>query len=426
MSTYGIVGGGIAGLTLAWKLAEEGRDVTVFEAAPAIGGLAAGWDIGDTAWDRFYHVTLESDTNTRALLDWLDIDISSVPAQTGVFGNGRLYPMTTNLDFLRLPLLGAFDKIRFGLTILRAAFARDSGHLEQIPVEHWLRRWSGDRTFETFWLPLLRSKLGNAYRDTSAAFIWATIRRLYTARSGSGNQERFGYIPGGYRRVMSELAHRLAAAGIEIHVATPVEQVTRAGNHIEVKLADGEVHRFDKVVVTSAAPVAARLCPDLPDAERRELASLPYLGVICVSLLFDRPLSPYYVTNLIDPAPFTGVIEMTNLIDPAELGGRHLVYLPKYVDPDDALFAANDDQIVAEFSEGLRRIHPDLADPVASGVARARHVMAIPTIAYSDRAPAFATSTPGLFLVNSAQIVDGTLNVNETVGLALRAMESIR
>jgi hypothetical protein len=33
------------------------------------------------------------------------------------------------------------------------------------------------------------------------------------------------------------------------------------------------------------------------------------------------------------------------------------------------------------------------------------------------------TSVPGLFLVNSAHITNGTLNVNETLGLAERALE---
>ena len=58
--------------------------------------------------------------------------------------------------------------------------------LENIPVEQWLRKWSGKRTFETIWLPLLRSKLGESYRETSAAFISHTGLRpsdaTYVAR----------------------------------------------------------------------------------------------------------------------------------------------------------------------------------------------------------------------------------------------------
>jgi hypothetical protein len=45
--------------------------------------------------------------------------------------------------------------------------------------------------------------------------------------------------------------------------------------------------------------------------------------------------------------------------------------------------------------------------------------MALSTVNYSSHVlPPVETSLPNVFLVNSAQIVNGTLNVNETVGLA--------
>ena len=53
-------------------------------------------------------------------------------------------------------------------------------------------------------------------------------------------------------------------------------------------------------------------------------------------------------------------------------------------------------------------------------VARVKHVFPIPTLGYSDRVPPVHTSLPGVFLVNSSQIVNGTLNVNETLQLAER------
>ncbi|NNL48392.1 MAG: NAD(P)/FAD-dependent oxidoreductase [Acidimicrobiia bacterium] len=427
VTRYAVVGGGMLGLTLALHLADEGHEVEILEASDRIGGLAAGWTLGDTSWDRFYHVTLESDTNTRAILDRLGIVPISASAETGVFAEGKLYPITTNIDFLRFPMLSLADKFRFGLTILRGAYARDGEAFEQIPVETWLTRWSGKRTFERFWLPLLRSKLGDAYRDTSAAFIWATIQRLYAARSERGNQERFGYIPGGYVRVLAALSDHLTSGGVAIRTGIRVDSVGTSGDAIEIKLDSGQTETYDRAIVTAAGPLASRICVDLPDQERQALADLPYLGVVCASVLLRRQLSPYYVTNLVDPAPFTGVIEMSNLVDPAELNGNHLVYLPKYVRPDDPLFDQDDETIRREFIDGLTAIHPDLtgADIVAFQIARARYVMAIPTISYSKRIPPFSTSNPNLFLVNSAQIVNGTLNVNETVGLANRAAADI-
>ena len=54
-------------------------------------------------------------------------------------------------------------------------------------------------------------------------------------------------------------------------------------------------------------------------------------------------------------------------------------------------------------------------DVAAFAYRELREVFAIPTLGYSQRVPPMATSVPGVHLVTSAQIVNGTLNVNETV-----------
>jgi hypothetical protein len=72
-------------------------------------------------------------------------------------------------------------------------------------------------------------------------------------------------------------------------------------------------------------------------------------------------------------------------------------------------------------------MHPSLAadDVLAFRVSRVRHVFALPTIGYSERLPPTATSVPGLYVVNSAHIVNGTLNVNETIQLAERMLPGL-
>ena len=67
-----------------------------------------------------------------------------------------------------------------------------AGALERVLVGDWLRKWSGERTFNKIWLPLLKAKLGECYRRTSAAFIWATIARMYAARRSGLKKERSG------------------------------------------------------------------------------------------------------------------------------------------------------------------------------------------------------------------------------------------
>jgi protoporphyrinogen oxidase len=182
------------------------------------------------------------------------------------------------------------------------------------------------------------------------------------------------------------------------------------------------------VIVTAAAPLAAKLCPDLSEPERQRLNALTYQGIVCASVVLKKPLAQYYVTNITDSGiPFTAVIEMTALVDPAEFAGHHLVYLPKYVPPTDPLFECSDDEIRESFLAGLAKMYPafDPADVVAFRVSRVRHVLAVSTLNYSDAMPEQSTSVPGLHLVNSAQIAHGTLNIHETLELADRAFAKL-
>jgi protoporphyrinogen oxidase len=427
----GIVGGGMLGLGLASQLAKSGHTVTVMEGAPMVGGLAAADDIGGVTWDRFYHVTLLSDSYLRALLD--DIGLGDrlrwKTTRTGFYTGGRLVSMSSSLDFLRFPPLGLIGKARLGWTIFYASRITDPAPLEQITVVDWLTRLSGRDTVERIWLPLLRSKLGENYRQASAAFIWAIIARLYAARRSGLKREMFGYVEGGYDAVLTRLRSTLESRGIEIATGRPATEVRGDAAGSEVRFADGAVRKFDAVILTVPCGRVAALCPQLTGAERDRLQRVVYQGVICPSLLLARPLADYYVTNITDTGiPFTGVIEMTALVDPAAFGGRSLVYLPRYLAQDDPTWKRTDDDLVAETVATLARMYPHFrqSDVLASRVARVREVHALSTIDYTrSLLPPLETSIDRVFVVNSAQIAQGTLNVNETLALASRQAEAL-
>jgi protoporphyrinogen oxidase len=293
--------------------------VTLCEAAPQLGGLASAWTLGDVVWDRHYHVTLLSDTRLRALLDEIArAQMRWVETKTGFYSGGKLYSMSNAREFLTFPPLNLWERMRLGGTIFLASKIRNWRRLETIPVADWLRRWSGRGAFEKIWLPLLRAKLGDAYRQTSAAFIWAHIARMYKARRSGQKKEMFGYVPGGYARILDRLAEVLKQEGVEIRCAAAVERVTSTPHGpVSVKFADATKEQFDQVVFTTPASIIGRACPQLTPDERKRFGGVRYLGITCSSLLLKKPLSPYYVTNITDDwVPLTAVIEMTTIVDP--------------------------------------------------------------------------------------------------------------
>ena len=424
---WAIVGGGILGMTLAHRLAQAGKQVTLLESSPQMGGLASAWTLGDLVWDRHYHVTLLSDSCLRSLLKELRLesDMQWVETKTGCYTDGKLYSVSNAIEFLQFPPLGLIDKIRLGFTILYASRITDWRRLEQISVVDWLKRWSGNHTFQKFWLPLLRAKLGENYKKASAAFIWAIIARLYAARRTGLKKEMFGYLPGGYARLLERFAQTLTEEGVSLWLNAPVQQVRSTGDgRVALETANGQWQTFDQIVLTVAAPIAAQLCPELAQSERDRLQALQYQGIICASLLLKQPLSPYYVTNITDSGvPFTGVIEMTTLVDRQQFDGKTLVYLPKYVTPDDPAFQLTDKELEEQFVSALERLYPhfDRSDVLNFKVSRVKHVLAISTLNYSKHLPPMHLSVPGLHVINSAHILNGTLNVNETVLLAEQA-----
>lgn len=419
------------GMTLAWRLARRGQRVSLLEAAREFGGLASAWRLGDVTWDRFYHVVLKSDTDLRDLLTEIDLEsqMKWVETRTGFYSDGKLHSLSSSIEFLRFPPLNLWQKFRLGGTIFYGSKVTNWRKLEQIPVERWLRKLSGNKTFEKIWLPLLRAKLGETYRDTSAAFIWSYIARMYKARRTGMKREMFGYVPGGYASVLERFCNRLEDEDVELCPDHAVQEIRfdPARRQLRVQFAGDRERWFDRLILTMPSSLISRVCPDLTEDEHTRFQNVRYMGVVCASLLLRKPLAGYYVTNITDSdIPLTGVIEMTAIVNPSELGGHSLVYLPKYVaSTDDAAFAESDSSIRERLLSTLEKMYPTFRreDVVEFKVARARSVMALPTIGYSDHLPPVRTSIPGLFAINSAQIVKGNLNVNETIQIGDECLE---
>lgn len=472
-----IVGSGFLGMTLAMRYADAGADVTLYESAPEIGGLASVWEIGDIVWDKHYHVILASDRHTRKLIEEIGLgdEFKWVETKTGFYTDGELLSMSNTKEFLTFPAIGLIDRLRLGATIFYASKVKDWRRLEKLSVEKWLTRWSGRNTFEKIWKPLLKAKLGDAYKETAASFIWASIQRMYSARNSGMKREMFGYVRGGYAKVLSRFSDVLVEKGVEIRLNSAVESIEKlasgklkvttaaARRHKDVKPnivrqhtkyatfqaavavapgfsgafmsepqpelgsvvqfpGDKAVAQFDRVILTCPSDKAEKMLPELDAKERRSLNGIRYQGIVCASVMLRNSLSDYYVTNITDDTPFTGIIEMSAIVDKEEFNGNALVYLPRYVAPDDKLFEMTDEEIETYFLDALEEMYPHFkrSDVVTFKISRVRQVFPIPVVNYSTELSDMQSSVPGVHIVNSSHIVNGTLNINETVQLAER------
>jgi protoporphyrinogen oxidase len=233
----------------------------------------------------------------------------------------------------------------------------------------------------------------------------------------------FGYVPGGYARVLERFGELLRREGVEIELGSRVTKVARRADGFVVETG---TRALPRVRPRRRDGCGAARCAHMRRLERRRARrlgrrSLPRRGVRLV--LLKRPARGLLRHE--SPGqrhPFTGVIEMSALVDRRHFGGNSLVYIPRYLEPGDPFFERSDEEVRKIFFEGLKRVYPALRedDVVAFRLSRARQVMAISTLEYSRRCPPIDASVPGLHFVSSAHITNGTLNVNETIQLAER------
>jgi len=149
------------------------------------------------------------------------------------------------------------------------------------------------------------------------------------------------------------------------------------------------------------------LTPGLNDEYRNYLNETRYMGIICPLLVLDRALTGYWTLNITDESiPFTGVIETTSYIDPKYVGGHHLVYLPKYTQPDSPWFKMSDDEVREVWLQNLEKMFPQFRREWIKHmlVHRERLVEPIHPLNGLHLIPAIETPVKNLYLVNAAQI----------------------
>jgi protoporphyrinogen oxidase len=439
-----VVGGGMLGLTLAHRLGRAGHRVQVLEAEPQLGGLATWQDYGPFVWDRFYHCILPQDTSLLALLEELGLtsELRWTRTGTGYYADGQFHSMSNNRDFLRFPVLSLLDKARLAAAVVWATRFSDPDALYAVSAEAWLTRLCGERAYTRFWQPLLKAKFGPFHDKVAAVFIYATLVRLFGARSATAGKESLGYVRGGYRRIFSRLREVLEGGGASIRTGASVLSVEPEGSGCRIRSRNqaGEVieETFDRVFFTAPTRLARKVVapaflPRVDEVERAHPTATTYLGVACLVLVLDRPLTPYYVLNIGEPSiELTGLIEMTNLIDPAsQTGGRSLVYLPRYMDSESAGFQESDASLRdAMIERGLKRLFPDfdLGRALYAGVHRARYVQPLPLVRAGalEAAPSAVSAAGPFIILNTAMLRCATLNNNEVVALVDRILPSFQ
>jgi protoporphyrinogen oxidase len=424
--SVGIVGGGILGMTAAYRLAKAGVRVELFERAPDLGGLVGSFDFNGRPVDRFYHVVLPTDDRVLGLAEELGLRdrFRFRPTAVGFYDDDRLFSMTTPKEFLRFPILAPHDRVRLASFVARCQLTRTHERLDDVPLEAWLRRLCGRRTFERMWKPLLDSKFDGRYSDLPATYIWARTRRMSKTRDAGGH-ELMGWLEGGYQTLIDALEARIRQLGGEVSAGTAVDAIVGTAAGVSGLVVEGRFRAFDQVLCTLVPPMARRLLSD--DLVAQAPADhCRYLGVVCLLLRVERSVSPYYHLNITDRrVPLTTVVETTHVVDSDHVGGT-LLYATKYVDALHEDLDRPVEEIEADYLRYVKQIFPSLQpeEILDRVVQRARIVEPVHTLGGAKRLPDMFP-VPGLALASTAHVYPELVSGQAVTGVAARVVDGL-
>jgi len=419
-----IVGAGIAGLTAAHDLIKKGHQITIFEAADYVGGLAAGFKESHWDWsvERFYHHWFQSDSAMLGLIDelgWSDQLVFPRPV-TVMHHKGKFYPFDSIPSALMYPGLGwGFNKIRFGLVNLAIRFTNNWQALEKFTVDEWMRKYAGDKAYEAVWEPMVIGKFGERYaRQVNMAWMWARLK----ART-----PRLGTFKGGFQAFSDQFAAFLKGKGVQILLNTPVQSIqSNSDSGLTITTSFGD-EIFDQCLVTSSPSLMARMAPELPKHYLEGLLNLKSLGAVVLTLAVKHQLSKegYYWFNLPKKAgfPFLALVEHTNYLTPDYFGGDHILYCGDYLETDHEYFQLTQEEIIQRFTPSLQRINPEFnPDWVKNAwLYRTQYAQPVPFINHSKNIPDIRTPIPGLFFASMSQVYPWDRGTNFAVEIAQRA-----
>ncbi|MFJ4897493.1 hydroxysqualene dehydroxylase HpnE [Streptomyces sp. NPDC088727] len=410
-----VIGGGLAGITSALRLADAGLDVTLLEGRPRLGGLAFSFRRGELTVDNGQHVYLRCCTAYRWFLDRvegarlaplqnrLDVPVLDVGRPTGprlgrLRRNGLPVPFHLAAGLAGYPHLSLAERASVG----RAALALgrldpDDPALDDIDFGSWLaQHGQSPRTVEALW-DLVGVATLNATAPNSSLALAAKVFKTGLLSEPGAADIGWASVPlGDIHDTLSRKA--LDSAGVRTELRTKASALTRTDDGRWVVETGAERIEADTVVLAVPQRETHDLLPEgALDAPEKllEIGSSPILNV---HVVYDRKVlrRPFF-TALGSPVQWVfDRTEASGLTGP----GQYLAVSQ----------SAAGEEIDLPVSELRARYLPELEQllPAARGagirdffVTRERTATFAPAPGVGRLRPGTRTGTPGLFLAGA-------------------------
>ncbi|SNR90775.1 oxygen-dependent protoporphyrinogen oxidase [Haloechinothrix alba] len=386
-STAAVVGGGIAGMTAAYRLQQAGFDTTVFESRDRVGGRI--WTIrkGDFLMDLGTAVYLGTYGDAIALIHEIGLthELAEVPATMAMTRGGlnHYIPLAKPLvSGIRTPALSIRSKLR-ALKLAADVIRHRKGlgyydydallKTDHKTVREYCRETLDEELLQYLGRPLVSGTWVADDVETSVNLLFWTIRNMlvksvYNLTSGVAG------LPEGL------------ATFVDTRLSHPVENVTDNGSQVEVTYtAPGSRQRtetFDTCVIAATAEPALAMYPQMDDNTRNLYASTRYrrLGSVCLGLA-RRPTDPatFYLISPHEDPDTIAVINDHHKAPGRAPAGKGLVTILLSHEYLERTEGHSNEQTLEYALERLKRYHGDLSGDLEEH-AVVRWSESVPTI----------------------------------------------
>jgi protoporphyrinogen oxidase len=410
-----VIGAGPMGFACAYRLLQQGCDVTILEAGDRIGGMSASFDFDGLTIERYYHFICAPD---QALFDMLEEfgiydKLRWRETEMGFYYQGKLYRWGRPDSLLLFPGLNVGTKLRYAMHVLCAKSIKDWSALDKLEATQWIRRWLGERGYDVLWRSLFELKFYEYTQSISAAWIAARIQRVAKSRKNIF-QERLGYLEGGSETFLRAFESRITSLGGKIFLKAPVQKVECKDGIVAGIQAGGEFYDVQSVYSTIPIPYVPRMVPDLSEEEKTRIGSIANIAVACVILKLSHSVSPYFWININDPEmEVPGMVEYSNL-NPLE---HHVLYVPYYMPKKNPKYRRPDEDFYNEVFKYLSRINQEFREDwvLAKMVSRYELAQTICTPGFYAKIPPMRTSIKGFFMADTAYYYPEDRCISESI-----------
>lgn len=283
-----VIGGGVAGLVAARRLALGGADVVLLEAGTRLGGRVASTRIAGVQVDTGAESFAVRGGAVRALIDDLGLgtDVQDPAGSAWVALDDRTVPLPVG-GLLGIPSSPAASDVRRVIDTAGTVRAYADRLMPVLKVGRYdrlgplVRRRMGDRVLERLVAPVVRNVYGvdpdevpveaiapglNAALTTAGSLSGAVLRLREAAPPGAAAQG----LAGGVHRLVAALTESLRGLGVDVRAESPVIGVHPApyGGPITVTTAREDLP-VDRVVLAADGAAALDLLSDAAPALSR-------------------------------------------------------------------------------------------------------------------------------------------------------------